>query len=546
MPTRRALLTNHSTSPWVYARFHHLSLYDKCGTRSLMSHMFSFLPTDLSTLAIPYASVGWIGDGATEAFNFADLPCPPQSVMEQNWYMPRPGEPYRLLVLLPEQIKSSYADFATCVIGVPWVLDPPRPLTSATELIPNIKSPDEIASSTSETTLVVTDRADTGTSSISAGAIAGHALDTGPVETGGPISQYPNTPLTGNTPVGQTNPGYADPHKLSGEQMSALGMALHLGSDAGMEVIDRDPSGASASSSPTAFTIGQDRYQISPAGIKVNDLPIQSVSNPVTLSGGSAAIVHPNSGNLIVGQRIVSLPSWAFATLTRLDDHILPVGTTLPGGITATFLPIDTSQSAAHPGGRELQLSIHGEKLTPGGAAIIIPASLMPGNAQPTPMTLSLDSSYHLIYNPTVHQIPTAAPMPVSNQEKSNDKPNTSLKQPLTIATLDGQPVIALPNGQGISINGVILRPNDSKHPTKTSGGSKSDNVAEMILSGTTISLLGTSALIIDGTKTIPLNFPATATTESSRYGNDTCRMRENGFLTRPEISNSYRSNTIG
>lgn len=49
-------------------------------------------PGELSTVEV----AGNRGlEGATKVFNLTDLPCPPQSVMEANWYSPAPGYPWR-------------------------------------------------------------------------------------------------------------------------------------------------------------------------------------------------------------------------------------------------------------------------------------------------------------------------------------------------------------------------------------------------------------------------------------------------------------------
>ena len=71
-----------STSPSIYANFHGIVAGDFCGLRgstgSIPATMLAFSPGELSTIAGPIYNTD---HPATSQFNFADLPCPPQSVM---------------------------------------------------------------------------------------------------------------------------------------------------------------------------------------------------------------------------------------------------------------------------------------------------------------------------------------------------------------------------------------------------------------------------------------------------------------------------------
>jgi hypothetical protein len=78
-----------STSPSIYANFHSVAANDWCGQlgseQVVTQTMLTFTPGELSTIAgpltrtfepqFPYRAF------STKRFNFADLPCPPQSVM---------------------------------------------------------------------------------------------------------------------------------------------------------------------------------------------------------------------------------------------------------------------------------------------------------------------------------------------------------------------------------------------------------------------------------------------------------------------------------
>ena len=72
-----------STSPSIYVRFSALWAADRCGPIGtyIPSTMLAFAPGELSTIEWPVWDRGNIPPEATKSFNFADLPCPPSSVM---------------------------------------------------------------------------------------------------------------------------------------------------------------------------------------------------------------------------------------------------------------------------------------------------------------------------------------------------------------------------------------------------------------------------------------------------------------------------------
>lgn len=69
-----------STSPSVYASFHDMVAGGGCGVSTIPEVLLSFSPGELSTFAGP-PTPGAQNIDATQAFNPADFPCPPQSVM---------------------------------------------------------------------------------------------------------------------------------------------------------------------------------------------------------------------------------------------------------------------------------------------------------------------------------------------------------------------------------------------------------------------------------------------------------------------------------
>lgn len=125
------------TSPSVYVAFYSLSATDVCGIRgkTISSTMLAFAPGELSTVQGHL----WGGGNqvkSTKVFNFADLPCPPQSVMYDDWYKPAPGEPYRPLIALPDKVRNLDLWWTACTEAFYFTgLDPARTLAAATEMV---------------------------------------------------------------------------------------------------------------------------------------------------------------------------------------------------------------------------------------------------------------------------------------------------------------------------------------------------------------------------------------------------------------------------
>ena len=123
-----------STSPSVYLSFSQLNFQDSCGLSTLGSTILSFLPSDLSTLR------GQIGGpdalwATPQSFNYDDLPCSPKTVASANWWKAAPGEPYRPLIALPQNIEQRYTEFSTCFNGFLTLLDPPKALTPEAAMV---------------------------------------------------------------------------------------------------------------------------------------------------------------------------------------------------------------------------------------------------------------------------------------------------------------------------------------------------------------------------------------------------------------------------
>lgn len=126
--------------------------------------MLTFLPGELSTIAGPLTDCNIdYCSFSTRAYNFRDLPCPPQSVMvstrqsltslrrgylaemnvqEENWYKPQPGEPYRPLIAMPNQIRKLKPYYSRCTDNFFTGFDPPRTLAPAAALAPTTTTGD--------------------------------------------------------------------------------------------------------------------------------------------------------------------------------------------------------------------------------------------------------------------------------------------------------------------------------------------------------------------------------------------------------------------
>ncbi|KAL8794952.1 MAG: hypothetical protein Q9195_002534 [Heterodermia aff. obscurata] len=120
------------TSPSIYVGFKGLRGGDNCGSTSIPTTTVAFDPGELSTIVGPVE----VAFSSSKVFNPADLPCPPQSVMSENWYTPLPGVPYRPYFAFPEKIRRVIPDFAYCNAFYFNAFDPPRTLKPVDALDP--------------------------------------------------------------------------------------------------------------------------------------------------------------------------------------------------------------------------------------------------------------------------------------------------------------------------------------------------------------------------------------------------------------------------
>ena len=135
------------TSPSIYVDFYSLSATDFCGYLGpiIKSTLVAFAPGELSTIATPldFGIGGALGSipSATSVYNFDDLPCPPMSVMWDQWYKPAPGEPYRPLLAFPSKLTGLDPLWKNCNQGYFTGYDPPRTLDHAAAMAPKVTPP---------------------------------------------------------------------------------------------------------------------------------------------------------------------------------------------------------------------------------------------------------------------------------------------------------------------------------------------------------------------------------------------------------------------
>lgn len=111
-PVIRNLSLGRRVSPSIYAIFPSIKASDGCNQigKGYGPITTSFAPGELSTIAI--------GGISTNVFNFADLPCPPSSILVPS------GQPYAPLISPPPFIWGLDPAFSTCIPAYSQGVDP--------------------------------------------------------------------------------------------------------------------------------------------------------------------------------------------------------------------------------------------------------------------------------------------------------------------------------------------------------------------------------------------------------------------------------------
>ena len=478
------------TSPSIYAQFHGIGAGDWCGATTIQQTMLSFTPGELSTIAGPLYSGISAGHGRpdlqTKAFNVADLPCPPQSVMEQNWYKPEPGEPYRPLIAIPGKVRAIDPWFSSCTDLWFDAVDPPRALGTEGALAaptafngPEAKAPGSVLVNP--------------TTSVHAPApttppVPGSVVQPGPTPTGFPDSAPSQTPAVvdssaqsnDNNAQGHenqpTSPGASqqdenhggsagnngdgnltpdpqspasngpglpslpsfDPQNVAPDQMSQIEGALDTNSPAPAQPTNtplqeggsvspgsnnQAGSPQALSAAPTSVQVAGHAVVINPSGVNVDGSQINPGDSPARVSGGVAI----NQGNnIVVGSQIEHIDTPPVPSATNLAGHVVQ--------------PLSTG------------VLVDNNLVTPGGSPVTVSGT-----------AVSLDGSGHLSLGGTMYHVPSATPAPTSRLSNG---------------------AIAVPIPNGVSVLGTTL----------TAGASA------IMISGTAMSLDASNNLIFDGT----------------------------------------------
>ena len=452
------------TSPSVYANFHNLNAGDSCGSTVFPSTLLSFPPGGLSTVVGPR----YFGHIASETrpFNFADVPCPPRSVAEENYYSPAPGEPYRPLIAVPSQVTEMVPWFRYCQDYFFTGYDPPRPLVALASMAP---ASWPSSAPQSRPTPAVEAAFDQNLPP----AAPGPTLTTpGPQPTNDPGSEsvfsYSGLPFTESAsgsnieniaavgPVSRTSP------TIPPDQATAADLSTSTAKAADQADIDEQSEEFSSVTVWTTMVAGHNIMK-GPSNIIVDGIRISSDDDPITLSNAKA-IRHEDK--FILAQNIIQLsapsPTIAISTQT-IDGHIIEIA---PKGVRVDGKPIQPGSAGKTENGISISLdasewlmlgtksyhllpppsptsSVAYTTILPDGAKALVLAqggvsvagtTIMPGAAEATisGTRISLDESYNLVFNGRVVTLPTDTT--VSSRPANGDVPADQSSTPTTVA----------------------------------------------------------------------------------------------------------------
>lgn len=517
----------------MYAHFQSITFFDSCGSSTIPGVLLSFAPGEPTTIVAPWYSAAAsviLGKMVTRAFNPAGLPCPPQHIIEEEWYSPEPRVPYRPIFALPEKLRSARG-FPQPVGFFFGALDPPYALTAQNAIAPPHRdhehpAPPEKPAAGDLLTLTSEHFVHLPTAApapVHNGVKTTTALKQVPSHSNNDHPAPPNHIQTNsndpdqigqNANVGPSAPVYHSPPldvQKNGDVRQGFDGVSPKAPNQGAPQIENQAPGKSFATRPT-------NVQISPSSIKINEKFVSPESLPVSFKDGSYAIVDKAGQNIAVSDKIYqSLPksptttAGGSSTLMRIALLNEPDPVSLPP-VDGSGKPANLDANRDDQGRNHIDegdsrapsslLSIYDTTLTPGGLPVTLADSAAAEGHRAPPLTLFLDPNKNIIYNPTIHGFPTSW-----SQHQHGDQGNDPLAGPVT-GILNHQPLVILPDGQGVSIAGTTLYPSDVLASLTINDGK-----AEMLLSGTRISLLGTSALVVgSSTIALPMFMPLAST----------------------------------
>lgn len=525
--------------------------------------MLAFSPGELSTIAGPlYDRL----HPATSQFNFADLPCPPQSVMvifthstrqiwwlanmrviqEANWYKPEPGEPYRPLIAVPSKVLEIDPWFGNCTPLWFSAYDPPSALRPATALVPIVTAQDPQSPPVVAMPSPTLDPAARKTA-------AGNNLVPPPAQ--GQISPLPQQTMDPKLGFGQSGSGSdhsdqggtgeqssqgADPSQPSDPKQpdSAAGNNGEAGSgtDLSLPNDQKQPSnalGGNGDPAPgTNPSLPNDPKQPNNAMGGSGDSgevdPSSSPSDPTTdppqttISVGDHAVVVGTSGVQVDGVKVKpeGPPATVSGAVAINQGNSIVIANQIVSMSTPTAPATTIFGHAISP--LADGVSVDGTVIAPGAAAVAISGT-----------SVSIDASNHIYLGGISYLLPTANPAP------STTLTNGAVAIPLTngvsifgTTLTAGAPAVsvlgtavsldssynliwggtaqALPfatpmpliGGHVTTVDGQVVQP--LSDGVSIAGTSLTAGAPPIVVSGTRISL-GASALVI-GTSTIPID----------------------------------------
>ncbi|MCJ1396524.1 hypothetical protein MMC18_009415 [Xylographa bjoerkii] len=296
----------------------------------------SFTPGQLSTIEGR--------GGPTKSFDLADLPCPPASVSEADWYNYQSGEPYNPVIAAPPELYLLDPSFAGCVVidvlngyDPPYALTPVAVLATTTDL--STKPPMTFTAQPQPTTTSGPSQTAFGNTASIFNPIPASKQDPGPPNSADPdtVAVPISSKFTGSSiksPAGHTSLSDSFMNELN-SQTTRTKPAMY-------------PSNIETPSVPVLTTAPSSLLSITSALILVNGHTISPLASPILT--GTDTIAY-SAGSIYVGNTALPVPtllaSVVIGTLTFFPvptSLVTPLGsqyisTFVVGGETATELP---------------------------------------------------------------------------------------------------------------------------------------------------------------------------------------------------------------
>ncbi|MCJ1397756.1 hypothetical protein MMC11_000952 [Xylographa trunciseda] len=303
----------------------------------------SFAPGQLSTIEGR--------GGPTKSFDLADLPCPPASVSEADWYNYQSGEPYNPVIAAPPELYSLDPHFVGCVvISEINGYDPPYALTPVAVLATTTDS------STQPSFTFMAQPQPTTTSGPFQTAFGNTASIFDPVSASKLDPGIPNSASPETIAVPSPSKFKASSIESPATQTTLSDSLIEkLSSQTTPTKTTEYPSNVNTQSVPALITAPYPPLSITPALILVNGHTISPLASPILI--GTDTIAY-SAGSIYVGNTPIPAP-------TLLSSVVIG---------TLTFFPVPTPPITL-PASQAISIfAVSGETFTelPSGAGIIV------------------------------------------------------------------------------------------------------------------------------------------------------------------------------